>query len=232
MDSSERLAERYLRSLKLGRVLYEPQPNAPPDFLVDGRIAVEVRRLNQNHVHGDSYQGLEQGAAAVVRWAQTKLPDYGPALNGEGWWVFFHFRRPMDWRSIKRGLPKAFRAFQARPSPAGVTLMITPTFELEIAPASILVAHQFMFGGYSDRDAGGFVVAEIIRNLKLCIAEKTAKIAPGRGRYPEWWLVLPDHIGPDLDINERQLVRDHVERGEWDRIVLLHPRDPASALVI
>lgn len=232
MDDSERLVERYLRGLQLGPVLYEPQPNAPPDFLVDGRIAVEVRRLNQNHVHGQTYEGLELAEAAIVRWAKSRLPGYGPALDGQGWWVFFHFWRPMDWPAIKRDLPKAFRAFKSNPSPAGVTLMITPTFELEIAPASIPMADQFMFGGYSDRDAGGFVVAEIIRNLKLCIAEKAAKIAPVRSRYPEWWLVLPDRIGPDLDSEERGLVREHVDRGEWDQIILLHPRDPTSSLVI
>jgi len=232
MDGSERLVERYLRSLALGPVLYEPQGNVPPDFLVDGRIAVEVRRLNQNHVRGDSYEGLEQGAAAVVRWAESKLPGFGPALDGAGWWVSFDFWRPMDWALIKRELPKALRAFQTTPSPRGVTRMITRTFELEIAPATIPVTHHYMFGGYSDRDLGGFVAAEIIRNLNLCIAEKAAKIAPFRDRHPEWWLVLPDHIGPDLNTEERDRVRAHIDRRGWDRVILLHPRDPTSSFVI
>ena len=59
---SVRLVERYLQALQLGPIIYEPHRNAPPDFVVDGRIAVEVRRLNQNHVQGATYEGLEQGA--------------------------------------------------------------------------------------------------------------------------------------------------------------------------
>ncbi len=229
MDSSERLVAQYLDSLGLGAVDYEPDGNVPPDFLVGGRIAVEVRRLNQNHQRGGAYEGLEQGAAAVVRWAETKLPGFGPSVDGVGWWVWFDFWRPMDWPLIKRELPKVLRAFQAAPSSTGLVQMITRRFEVEIAPATIPVPHHFMFGGYSDRDAGGFVAAEIIRNLNLCIAEKALKIAPVRCRYPEWWLVLPDHIGPDLDPDERSLVRKHVDRHGWDRLILLHPRNPALA---
>jgi len=48
MDSSETLAKEYLRFLGYTDIIYEPDGNIPPDFLVNGRIAVEVRRLNQN----------------------------------------------------------------------------------------------------------------------------------------------------------------------------------------
>jgi hypothetical protein len=89
-----------------------------------------------------------------------------------------------------------------------------------------------MLGGYADRDQGGFVASEIIRNLNLCIAEKAAKIAPYRERYREWWLVLPDHIGPDLDADERQTIGEHVNLLTFSRVVLIHPRAPTKALVI
>ena len=88
-----------------------------------------------------------------------------------------------------------------------------------------------MLGGYSDFDAGGFVAGEIIRNLDLCIAEKAAKIAPYNSRYSEWWLVLPDLIGPDLDADERRAVGEHVDLQTFSRVVLIHPREPTKALV-
>ncbi len=50
MDQSESHARDYLEHLGLGRVVYQPDGNVPPDFLVDGRIAVEVRRLNENEL--------------------------------------------------------------------------------------------------------------------------------------------------------------------------------------
>jgi len=45
MNDSERAISEYLDSLRIGGVQYEPDGNVPPDFLVDGRIAVEARRL-------------------------------------------------------------------------------------------------------------------------------------------------------------------------------------------
>jgi len=39
--------------------VYEPDGNTPPDFLVNGTIAVEVRRLNQNEIIESGHRGLE-----------------------------------------------------------------------------------------------------------------------------------------------------------------------------
>jgi hypothetical protein len=50
MRWEEELAQHYLVSLGLGQVVYEPEPNLPPDFLINGTVAVEVRRLNQNEI--------------------------------------------------------------------------------------------------------------------------------------------------------------------------------------
>lgn len=232
MNRSEELAATYLDSLGLGSVIHEPDGGIPPDFVVDGRIAVEVRRLNQNFEAGGAYEGLENIEAALMRFVEKVLPRFGPAPDGKGWWVFFDFRRPLDAKAVKRNLPKVLAAFQAAPSPGGADIQLTRTFRLEIRPASISVAHHFMLGGYCDFDAGGFVAGEIIRNLNLCITEKAAKIAPYRDRYPEWWLVLPDHIGPDLDMEDRASVRAHIDLSGFSRVVLLHPRAPTSALVL
>jgi hypothetical protein len=232
MDRSETLAQQYLQSLELGPVVYEPDGQIPPDFVIDGRIAIEVRRLNQNHETSDGYEGLESVEAGLLRFVEKLLPRYGPAPGGRGWWFSFDFRRPVDGRAVKRALPKALEAFKAAPAPHGVDLRLTPTFELEIRPASIAVEHFFMMGSYSDYDAGGFVAGEIIRNLQLCIAEKAAKIAPYRTRYAEWWLVLPDHIGPDLNKDERATIGEHVDLQMFSRVVLIHPRAPARALVL
>ena len=38
------------------------------------------------------------------------------------------------------------------------------------------------------------VVSELEKNLKLCITEKAAKIAPYRAEYLEWWVVLVDSM--------------------------------------
>lgn len=82
------------------------------------------------------------------------------------------------------------------------------------------------------KDAGGFVASEIIRNLNLCVAEKTAKIASYKDRYQEWWLVLPDYIGPDLNADERGAIGDHLDLRTFSRVILVHPRMPTEAVVL
>lgn len=231
MDRSEELAKVYLDSLGLGPAVYEPDGQVPPDFMI-GDIGIEVRRLNQNFESDDGYEGLESVEASVLRYVEKLLPTYGPPKDGQGWWVSLTFWRPLDGKAVKRELPKVLAAFYAHPNPEGLDTKLTQNFELEIRPAGIPVANHFMLGASSDFDQGGFVASEIIRNLNLCIAEKAAKIAPNIDRYREWWLVLPDYIGPNLNADERSTIGEHVNTLTFSRVVLIHPRYPTKALVL
>ena len=82
----------------------------------------------------------------------------------------------------------------------------------------------FLLGGSSDRDSGGFVLAEMARNIRVCVQDKAAKVAEVRSRYPEWWLVLVDYIGYGLDSADQDELKALVElSAAWDRIVLVNP---------
>ena len=45
MDTSEKIAYDFLLHQGFKSIVYEPDGNVPPDFLADGRVAIEVRRL-------------------------------------------------------------------------------------------------------------------------------------------------------------------------------------------
>ena len=64
MDETERIVLAHLTHRGFTDVVYEPDGNIPPDFLVNGSIAIEVRRLNQNYFEGADAQGL--GATDAV----------------------------------------------------------------------------------------------------------------------------------------------------------------------
>jgi hypothetical protein len=74
-------------------------------------------------------------------------------------------------------------------------------------------------GGFSDHDSGGWIIPELEKNIRICAREKTEKIAGVRARYPEWWLILVDHIGYG---QEEHLSVEH----DWDRVVLISPVRP------
>lgn len=96
MDASEALVARYLRSLGFLDVVYEPDGNVPPDFLVEGRIAVEVRRLNQNVLREDGRpEGLEEVFIPFWQKMKTYLPTVASSIDGESWYVSVDIRRPL-----------------------------------------------------------------------------------------------------------------------------------------
>jgi hypothetical protein len=66
MDASESLVRDFLLQRGYADIVYEPDGKVPPDFLIDGRIAVEVRRLNQSYETGSRMRGLEEDSIPPV----------------------------------------------------------------------------------------------------------------------------------------------------------------------
>ena len=47
MNKDEKIANTYLKSLGFQKLEFEPNGNIPPDFTINKKIGVEVRRLNK-----------------------------------------------------------------------------------------------------------------------------------------------------------------------------------------
>lgn len=61
MDEAEKIAAHFLTRLGLTTVEHEPNgQDTFPDFGLDGEIAIEVRRLNQNQEANGVTRGLEE----------------------------------------------------------------------------------------------------------------------------------------------------------------------------
>lgn len=233
MDTSEQVAHEYLLS-RFTSVVYEPDGNIPPDFLADSRIAVEVRRLNQNKRTVSTHQGLEEVRIPLWRNLRTLLQSLGPPTSGKSWFVFFRFQRPVEkWKVLRPLFKSALVAFRDGPAQQRKTISIAANFELKVYDASSAHSTFFVLGGCNDRDSGGWLLAEMGKNLQLCIDEKTCKIVSVRHKYPEWWLVLVDHIGYGVDDLEREMFRDQVRvEHDWDKVILLDPRNHHRAFEI
>ena len=236
MDAAEATAEQYLKHIGFKTVVYEPDGNIPPDFLCDQRVAVEVRRLNQleTTTTGDP-RGLEETAIPLLARLRRTLLDSGPPKNhSHSWFVFFRFARPIpEWKKIGPKISAYLSSFRDGAT-ADRKMRFDKNFEVEVAAASKLINSQcFVLGGYSDRNSGGWLLAEMQSSLAICIPEKTLKISKVRHRYPEWWLVLVDHVGYGLDEFDRELFRDQVKAEHtWDKVVLIDPRDGTRAFEI
>ena len=230
MDESEQLVEKYLLALGRGSVVFEPDGNIPPDFSLEGSIGIEVRRLNQNYERPDgSTEGLEELDIPLWQRLQRILPMLGPSIDGESWFVDIDFRRPVgQWKPLQTEIKQALLSFMRSTSRTTTTIKITQNLKLDLHPAGKDQGSFFLLFASSDDDSGGWVMAEVEKNLRLCLSVKEQKIAPYRDKYPEWWLVLPDHINYGMGLEDREVFRAEVMpsiQHAFDKIILIDPRD-------
>ena len=232
MDDSEKVAHAYLLNLARGAVVYEPDGNLPPDFSVNGTIAVEVRRLNQNEITDSGHRGLEETRIPLAARMRRLLSSFGPPPFGVSWFVSYEFGRPLpEWKELNSALREYLLTFRDNPvTEREVSATICKGFEIELHRASDLHSQFFVPGGSGDDDTGGWVFQETQKNLRLCIEEKTRKVSPYRHKYPEWWLVLIDRIGFGVEACDEKLYREHLRIAHsWDKVVLISPDNPRWA---
>jgi hypothetical protein len=190
---------------------------------------VEVRRLNQNKESASGAHGLEESAIPLAAVVRKVLQSMEPPTGGASWFVFYSFRRPLPrWKHLERAVTVALTHFRDCPSDQQSDLTITKGVRLKICRAAEKHSSLFVFGGSVDGDSGGFVVAEVARNLHICIEQKTRKVTRVLTTYPEWWLILVDRIGYGLEGVDRDQLRALVQISEpWDKVILVNPLDPA-----
>ncbi|MGH9611909.1 MAG: hypothetical protein ACRD4P_02395 [Bryobacteraceae bacterium] len=183
MNDSEELAYAYLKWLGFKSVEFEPEGQSKvPDFLVDGRIAVEARRLNQNRAStqpGMKVEGLEKRRIAIWDDIERLLPSLGPPSEGVSWYVFFQFKRPVPKsRRLTHAVRDKLQALRDSEGANPTTIVLFENFNLELLHTGKLYSQRFVMGGCGDHDSGGWVIPELERNLQICVNEKTTKIAP------------------------------------------------------
>jgi hypothetical protein len=202
--------------------------NVPPDFLVDGRIAVEVRRLNQNEETPTGPRGLEEIEAPLRDKIERLLQSIGSPSAGANWYVLYSFKRPVGpWAALETRLRGSLMAFRSQSNHAPTRLTIDKSFSVRLARAGRTYPTFFVLGGSVDRDSGGWVLSEMDRNLRICVEEKTRKVSQVGHKYAEWWLALVDHIGYGLTGPDREELRELVQMDRlWDKIILVNPLDP------
>ena len=227
MDETEALADRYLSHLGLGKPVYEPDGNVPPDFLVSGHIAVEVRRLNQNDPGADGPRGLEEDQIPLVQRMSRLLTSLGAPRAGRSWFVSYRLVRPLEpWKTLQAKVRQVLEDFATRSTSSSEPTDLGTALRISVHPASRVHPSMFVLGMFSDRDAGGWLLSEMERNLEMCIQEKTKKVQAFRAKYPVWWLVFVDHIGFPLGEEDRDVFSERVQvNHDWDRVVLVDPHD-------
>ncbi len=156
MNATEHLIYEYLRYNGYTEIAFEPDGKVPPDFLVDGRIAVEARRLNQYYMASSRPHGLEEDARPLRDSIEKLAHSLGPPTRDCSWFVSHDFRRPVkSWKKLAPRIREALRAFMISPSEERTKIRIDNRFLPELFPASYPHSTFYVMGGQMDWDSGG-----------------------------------------------------------------------------
>ena len=225
MDETETRARKILDHLGLTGVLFEPDGNIPPDFSAGDEIAIEVRRLNQNYVDSHGYAGLETVSIPIWNRLETLFATYGPSKSDYSWLVSHTFSRPLPrWNTIKRRIKAVLDEIFQNEDFDGGNISVSENLELDFAKAELDGGQYFENAMQSDRDSGGWVLHKFEKNIKLALQEKSIKVKKYRDRYPEWWLLLEDHVMYGLKGRDIELFQStEIDLGIFDRLLIYAP---------
>jgi len=228
-NREEQLVIDCLKIQGFENIKFEPDGNIPPDILLNGKIAVEVRRLNQNQSTESGFKGLEQDEYAVHGLFKKIFDEISDEIYERSAFVGYEFSRPLpDKKVLKRKVIETLENHKPYIHEHR-EYEISDTFKLRLIPSSSKLRKQFQYGMSSDGDSGGFVVGLIYENLKLIINEKEEKVENHRKKYSEWWLAVVDTIGYGLtDLDIEQFCDLPKLEYQFDRILLVSPLDSSK----
>ena len=245
-NDDERLARKWLESQKYKNI--ERSDDDPPDYVIDGKYAVEVQRLNLKRQVNGRTEGEENSRLALGRTIKKALEMLAPPGKGRSVDVNceYDFSRPLPKaRVVKKQIREALLPL-TQPNGTNVINQIKskylgcdkhrhePLFGLHLClPCGICLElgehsmkpDQFRLLNVSD-GKGVLVSPELEHNIKSSIKEKTQKIRDRENDFDEWWLLLIDHIGYVLNSGLDETELGNLRAGirvetPWSRIIIV-----------
>ena len=199
----------------------------PPDFVVDGCVAAEVRRLI--YPEGELTIPLENAVRKV-------LAKLGPPTDGKT--VFLSFRYPfsLELPKVKVVEAEIGEALESDACLEGAYFPLDCGIRLRAHPPipSPPECNKFELNGAYVGPPRWGGVGDLVENISRCIDEKSRKVKKKNRLhdYPCWWLLLIDHIHyvPTLSEDQLKTLREQVQsRDFWKRIIVISPESPKSS---
>lgn len=241
-NSEEQRTKQWLTSQGYTDICDLSRINAdPPDFFVDNRIGVEVRRLTWMTDATRKNQGTEEIEKPLERTISKVLEDAGAPPSGYSVAVSCDMldtflpeakvTRKQVGEAVHDYVEILNEALQSWGDPVSWQTQLECRLAMHFYPFSTTGAGEFTLQQVeAATHLRGWVVKDSIDNINRCIVDKTDKIKNKIHQYPEWWLVLVDHnVFTPLkgEEDEWQEIRNSLgDTKPWSRIVVLswlHP---------
>jgi hypothetical protein len=223
MNKEEKITNKFLNE-QWKDVLFEPDGNVSPDFLVDSIYAIEVRRLNEHYFDGSESESLEIDAFPLFDAFHEVLRSFDNQFIGQTYRISIEFHRPLGKtiKLIKVDMKTALREFLDSSFDLPCKLVVNENVDFYIYPSITKEDQLFTQEGSRDTDSGGFVSSLYINNILHCIAEKSIKIESFIDRYHKWWLILVDSMEYGLDQDDSIEIISAIEDiANFDKVLVI-----------
>jgi len=229
-NKDELRAKKYLQTLDYTELEYEPLGNVTPDFLLDSKIAVEVRRLNRNHIKDDNLVSIENFEIHLIKKIKKIISIFESKDYANSAYISLTLSQPLKVdnktkviKRIKKVLKKHTRHIHKTRS-----YKIADYLELTFTTTN-KKSKQYIYT--SCNDDSSWVVNELHKNIQLVIDEKNKKIKKNFNLYNKWWLILVDSIIYGLDTQDfKELKNIKLKKRKFKKIIILSSKKKFKAI--
>ena len=224
VNKDEIRAKKYLQTLEYTYVEYEPLGNVTPDFLLDKKIAVEVRRLNRNYIKDKNLISIENLEIHLIKSVKKLIETFkcNPYSNSSH--ISITLSKPASAQDIiginkrvKRILKKHSNKISKEKS-----YHICDFLSLRFTP----VAKESKIYTYTECNEDSlWIIHALHKHIQEVINEKNKKIEKNFSLYEEWWLLLVDSIVYGLDNEDfEKLKQIQLNKHKFTKVIILSPK--------
>lgn len=231
MNREETIVAKFLVSKGYRNIQYEPDGSIPPDFLVNNKIAIEVRRLNKHFKQRGTKIPIEELEFGLIRKVRRKIESYKVYNYRNSTVISLHYSRPLiETKELLADLEVILKR-NAIDTNEVRWENVNENLSLKFSPYDGDLGSYYHVGFDHDLDSGGLAVANIYENLDFVIKEKEEKVKHYLDKYQEWWLVLVDYISYTIDNHDMQQLKSLPKpKYLFNKIFIIPPMSPEHGL--
>jgi hypothetical protein len=218
MKEEEKIVFEYLSSLGFNNISYEPLGFSTfPDFGIDGKIGVEVRRLNRNHINENEIPEADNLNSKY----KNEINKILNSIQQDGETTYFiDFKIKRSSCSIyEKSLFKNLKSYLKTCDTNSNSHNIDENLNMTLIKGSFDCEKKFKFDAI--QLPFFFIEEQYLKDIQFCINDKQKKIDTLNNKtiFSEYWLVLIDCLFYD---NLREYEFNSLDTKNFSKIILIN----------
>ncbi|QOY52412.1 hypothetical protein [Candidatus Sulfurimonas baltica] len=228
-NKDETRAKKYLQTLDYTKLEHEPLGNVTPDFLLDNEVAVEVRRLNRNHINGEKLISIENFEIHLIKKIKKIISTFKHTDYRNSAYISIILSKPLHVDSKDGVIKKTKKVLKKHTHKIHKKKSFKVSDYLEITFTPIKKKSvQYIFAGCNNDHL--WIVNELHKNIQLVIDEKDKKISKNFNLFDKWWLILVDSIIYGLDNDDfKALKKIKLNKRKFSKVLILSSKGKLKA---